>query len=73
VLKLQWTITAELTDVDTGVRYQRADTRLRWADSFATQWNPGHLGHALQLALIEAKQRAFPGKKVKHPYRRSKS
>lgn len=70
-MKLQWTITAELNDVDTGVRY--ADFQLRWADSFATQWHPSHLGHALQLALIEAKQRAFPGKKVKHPYRRSKS
>lgn len=68
----EWVITAVYTD-SRGVRHRKADIELRWSDSFATgKWHPAHLGHTLQLALMEAKKRALPRWKSENPYWRDR-
>lgn len=54
----QWIIEAKYYDGSD--RYlSAADVHLRWSDSFVQGYHPAQLGQAIQLALQEAKKRAY--------------
>jgi hypothetical protein len=64
----KWLISAVYVNAQ-GSEIPRASIKgVEWADSYVQNWHYSHLGEALQTALWDAKERAFPARRKRRPW-----